>query len=33
MAFSKEVLDEILKDYRGPDVFYGPDGIMKQLSD
>ena len=32
MAFSKEVLDEILKDYRGPDDFYGPDGIMKQLS-
>ena len=32
MAFSKEVLDEILKDYHGPDDFYDPDGIMKQLS-
>ncbi|MCL2380424.1 MAG: hypothetical protein FWC64_02385 [Treponema sp.] len=32
MAFSKEVLDEILKDYHGPDDFYGPDGIMKQLT-
>ena len=31
-AFSKEVLDEILKDYHRPDDFYGPDGIMKQLS-
>jgi transposase-like protein len=32
MAFSQEVLDEILKDYRGPDDFYGPEGIMKQLT-
>ncbi|MDR1307432.1 MAG: transposase, partial [Treponema sp.] len=32
MAFSKEVLDEILKDYHGPDDFYGPEGIMKQLT-
>jgi transposase-like protein len=32
MAFSKEVLDEILKNYHGPDDFYGPDGIMKQLT-
>jgi transposase-like protein len=32
MAFTKEVLDEILKDYRGPDDFYGPEGIMKQLT-
>jgi hypothetical protein len=32
MAFSKEVLDEILKDYHGPDDFYGPEGIMKQLA-
>jgi transposase-like protein len=30
MAFSKELLDEILKDYHGPDDFYGPSGIMKQ---
>jgi hypothetical protein len=32
MAFTKEVLDEILKDYHGPDDFYGPQGIMKQLT-
>jgi len=32
MAFSKEILDEILKDYHGPDDFYGQDGIMKQLT-
>ncbi|MDR0376677.1 MAG: transposase, partial [Spirochaetaceae bacterium] len=32
MAFSKEVLDEILRDYHGPDDFYGPEGIMKQLA-
>jgi transposase-like protein len=32
MAFSKEVLDEILKNCHGPDDFYGPSGIMKQLA-
>jgi transposase-like protein len=32
MAITKEVLDELLKDYRGPDDFYGPDGIVKQPS-
>jgi transposase-like protein len=32
MAFSKEVPNEILKDYHGPDDFYGPEGIMKQLA-
>jgi hypothetical protein len=32
MAFSKEVLDEILKDYHGAEDFYGPDGIVKQLT-
>jgi transposase-like protein len=32
MAFSKELLDEILKDYHGPGDFYGPQGIMKQLT-
>jgi transposase-like protein len=32
MAFSKELLDEILKDYHGPGDFYGPEGIMKQLT-
>jgi hypothetical protein len=29
MAFTKEVLDEILKNYQGPDDFYGSEGIMK----
>jgi hypothetical protein len=32
MAFSPEVLDEILKDYHSPDDFYSPEGIMKQLT-
>jgi transposase-like protein len=32
MAFSKEVLDEIMSGYRGTDDFYGPDGIVKQLT-
>jgi transposase-like protein len=32
MTFSNEVLDEILKDYRSPDDFYGPQGIMKHLT-
>jgi transposase-like protein len=32
MAFTKEVLDEILRDYHGPDDFYGSSGIMKQLT-
>jgi transposase-like protein len=32
MAITKEVLDELLKDCHGPDDFYGPDGLDKQLS-
>ena len=32
MAISKEVLDELMKEYKGPDDFYGPDGLIKQLS-
>jgi hypothetical protein len=32
MAFSKELLDEILKDCHGPDDFYGPQEIMKHLT-
>ena len=32
MAITKEVLDELLKDCNGPDQFYGPDGLVKQLS-
>jgi len=32
MAITKEVLDELLKDCKGPDEFYGPNGLVKQLS-
>ena len=32
MAITKEVLDELLKGYKGPDDFYGPNGLIKQLS-
>lgn len=32
MAITKEVLDELMKEYKGPDDFYGPDGLVKQLS-
>ena len=32
MAITKEILDELLKDCKGPDEFYGPDGLVKQLS-
>ena len=32
MAISKEVLDELMKGYKGPDDFYGPEGLVKQLS-
>src|SRR5215471_15468382 len=32
MAITKEILDELMKEYKGPDDFYGPDGIIKQLS-
>ena len=32
MAITKEILDELLKEYKGPDDFYGPDGLIKQLS-
>jgi transposase-like protein len=32
MAITKEVLDELLKEYKGPDDFYGPKGLIKQLS-
>jgi len=32
MAITKEVLDELLKDCNGPDEFYGPNGLVKQLS-
>ncbi|MDR1837771.1 MAG: transposase [Treponema sp.] len=32
MAITKAVLDELMKEYKGPDDFYGPDGLVKQLS-
>ena len=33
MAFTKEVLDEILKSYSGdPEDFAGPGGLLKQLT-
>ena len=32
MAITKELLDELLKGRKGPDDFYGPDGLIKQLS-
>jgi len=32
MAITKEVLDELMKGCQGPDDFYGPDGLVKQLS-
>jgi len=32
MAISKEILNELMKEYKGPDDFYGPDGLIKQLS-
>jgi transposase-like protein len=32
MAITKEALGELLKGCRGPDDFYGPGGLVKQLS-
>ena len=32
MAISKDVLDELMKNYKGPDDITGPDGLLKQLS-
>ncbi len=32
MAISKAVLDELLKDYTGPEDITGPDGLLKQLT-
>ena len=31
MAITKEVLDELLREYKGPDDFYGPEGLIKQF--
>jgi hypothetical protein len=30
MAITKEVLDELLKDYKGPADITGPDGLLKR---
>jgi transposase-like protein len=32
MAFAKGVLDELLKEYKGPEAIMGPDGLIKQLT-
>lgn len=32
MAITKEILDELLKGYKGPDDITGPDGLLKQLT-
>lgn len=32
MAITKEVPDELLKDYKGPEDITGPDGLLKQLT-
>jgi putative transposase len=32
MAITKEVLDELLKEYRGPDDLTGEEGLLKQLT-
>jgi transposase-like protein len=32
IAIRKELLDELLKDCKSPEQFYGPEGLMKQLT-
>ena len=32
MAITKEMLDELLKDYRGPEDLTGEAGLLKQLT-
>ena len=32
MAIPKEVLDALMKEYKGPDDILGPEGLVKQLS-
>jgi putative transposase len=32
LANSREILDELLNDYKGPDDITGPDGLLKQLT-
>jgi len=31
MAIKKEVLDELMKENKGPYDFYGPEGLIKQF--
>jgi hypothetical protein len=33
MAIPKEVLDALMKEYKGPDDILGTEGLVKQLSD
>ncbi len=32
MAISKEVLDELMKNYKGPEDITGPEGLIKELT-
>ena len=32
MPFTKEVLDEILKEYKNPADMFGSEGLLKQLT-
>lgn len=32
MAIRKEVLQELLKDYKGPEDLLGEDGVLKELT-
>jgi putative transposase len=32
MAVSIEIMDELLKDYKGPDDILGPEGLLKRLT-
>jgi hypothetical protein len=32
MAITKEVLDELMKEYHGPDDLMGEEGLLKQLT-
>ena len=32
MAITKEALDDLLRESKGPEDFHGPDGLIKQLS-
>jgi len=32
MTIKKEILDELIKDYRNPEDLLGEDGLLKQLT-